>query len=489
MKILLVDDERSLLEQAKVFLERMDQDFDVNVVSSAEDALDMIEDGIFDVIVSDYQMPGTDGLEFLRILREERENDIPFIMFTGKGREEVAMEALNLGADRYLQKGGDPTSQYGVLAQAIKQEVMHYETETIRKENDERYRRLFETAQDGMLILNAETGKIKNANPYIQKILGYSKKELVGEKLWETRPFKDLFENRKGFEELVEKGYIRYEELPLKTKDWDEKPVEFVSITYQAGEEIEVQCNIRDISERKRLVDELNKRSEAMEASIDGMAILSEDEEYIYLNNAHAEIYGYDDPDELLGKTWSVLYDEEELERFKDEIMPIFWEKGRWKGEVIGKKKDGTKFPQELSLSALEDGGLICVVRDISERKEAEEREEFLHSLLRHDVKNKTQIVKGYIQLLKEYEELSDQAKGYIRKAEKATEASDKIIEKVRKLRQIERENEIEEIDIDPVLDQVLSEHENELEKEGIVIEVKTSGYKVKGGTLLEEAI
>ncbi|MFW6142451.1 MAG: PAS domain-containing sensor histidine kinase, partial [Candidatus Saliniplasma sp.] len=387
------------------------------------------------------------------------------------------------------QKGGDPTSQYGVLAQAIKQEVRHYETETIRKENDERYRRLFETAQDGMLILNAETGKIKNANPYIQKILGYSKKELVGEKLWETRPFKDLFENRKGFEELVEKGYIRYEELPLKTKDWDEKPVEFVSITYQAGEEIEVQCNIRDISERKRLVDELNKRSEAMEASIDGMAILSEDEEYIYLNNAHAEIYGYDDPDELLGKTWSVLYDEEELKKFKDEIMPMFWEKGRWKGEVIGKKKDGTKFPQELSLSALEDGGLICVVRDISERKEAEEREEFLHSLLRHDVKNKTQIVKGYIQLLKEYEELSDQAKGYIRKAEKATEASDKIIEKVKKLKQIEQEDEIEEVDIDSVLDQVLSEHENELEKEGIDIEVNTSGCKVKGGILLQEAI
>ncbi|MBS3817875.1 MAG: response regulator, partial [Candidatus Thermoplasmatota archaeon] len=133
MDILMVDDERVLLEQAKVFLEKRNDEFDIEPATSAEKALKKLEEEDYDLVVSDYQMPETDGLEFLKELREKRENDIPFIMFTGKGREEVAMEALNLGADRYLQKGGDPKTQYGVLADAIDQEAGHHSTEELLK--------------------------------------------------------------------------------------------------------------------------------------------------------------------------------------------------------------------------------------------------------------------------------------------------------------------------------------------------------------------
>ncbi len=119
MKILIVDDERDFLEQTEIFLGQLESDLEIDSVLSAEEALEELKKQDYDAIVSDYQMPGMDGLDLLKVLREERDIDIPFIIFTGKGREEVAMEALNLGADRYLQKGGDPRAQYSVLANAM----------------------------------------------------------------------------------------------------------------------------------------------------------------------------------------------------------------------------------------------------------------------------------------------------------------------------------------------------------------------------------
>jgi PAS domain S-box-containing protein len=127
-----------------------------------------------------------------------------------------------------------------------------------------------------------------------------------------------------------------------------------------------------DISDRKRAELAVQQHLAAMEASIDGMAILNADGEYTYLNAAHAQIYGYHRPEELLGKSWRTLYDADELSRFEQDIMPNFWQQGQWRGETAGKRRDGSTFPQELSLTALEDGGLVCVVRDITERKQAE---------------------------------------------------------------------------------------------------------------------
>lgn len=100
MDILMVDDEQSFLEQAKIFLERIDQDLEVSTVFSLEEALKELEEKEFDGVVSDFQMPTVNGIEFLKILRDKKDNDVLFIMSTGKGREEVAMKALNLGADR-----------------------------------------------------------------------------------------------------------------------------------------------------------------------------------------------------------------------------------------------------------------------------------------------------------------------------------------------------------------------------------------------------
>ena len=113
-----------------------------------------------------------------------------------------------------------------------------------------RYRRLFEAAQDGILLLNSESGQIEDANPFLVNLLGYSHDELLGKKIWEIGAFKDTLLNFEAFKELQAKHYIRYEDLPLETKDGRKIAVEFVSNVYDADGISVIHCNIRDITAR-----------------------------------------------------------------------------------------------------------------------------------------------------------------------------------------------------------------------------------------------
>lgn len=124
-----------------------------------------------------------------------------------------------------------------------------------------RYRRLFEAAQDGILLLDATTGAITDVNPFILRMLGYSREELVRRKLWEVGAFRDIKASQEAFAALQENEYIRYEDLPLRTKDGRLIDVEFVSNVYQVDDEKVIQCNIRDISERKRAQNALLEQS------------------------------------------------------------------------------------------------------------------------------------------------------------------------------------------------------------------------------------
>ncbi len=146
----------------------------------------------------------------------------------------------------------------------------------------------------------------------------------------------------------------------------------------------------RDISDRKHIEKLLKQQLAAIEAAIDGIAIL-QDNNYIYVNQAHLEMFGYKYPEELLGKSWTLLYSSEEITRFGQEVFPILMRDQSWQGEAIATRKDGSTFDEGLSLTLTDDNLLICVCRDISDQQAA----------LRERQKAEEQLKKANEELLK----------------------------------------------------------------------------------------
>src|SRR5450756_1372663 len=130
-------------------------------------------------------------------------------------------------------------------------------TEQTLRASELSYRRLFEAAKDGILILDVNTGRINDVNPFLFKLLGFSRSEMIGKTVGELSPFKDIESNQAILERLQKDWYVRYENLPLETRDGRKIAVEFVSNVYQAGDRNVIQCNVRDITERKRTEGQL----------------------------------------------------------------------------------------------------------------------------------------------------------------------------------------------------------------------------------------
>ncbi len=168
-----------------------------------------------------------------------------------------------------------------------------------------RYRRLFESAQDGILILDAKTGSISDVNPYLIDMLGYSREEFVEKKLWEVGAFKDIEASRHSFLALQKDKFIRYDNLPLMTKGGRLVPVEFVSNVYLVGDEKVIQCNIRDISARKRAEAALLAKEEDHGLMIKnlpvGVIVYAPDARIVLCNPEALQLLGMSS-DQMLGK-------------------------------------------------------------------------------------------------------------------------------------------------------------------------------------------
>ena len=180
----------------------------------------------------------------------------------------------------------------------------------VLKDSEARYRRLFETAQDGILILDAKTGLITDVNPYLMQRLDYSREEFLGKALWEIGLFRDIEASKSAFLELMAKGYIRYEDLPLKTKDGLFISVEFVSNVYQVNRKKVIQCNIRDITARRRAErsEQLIRQAQKMETVGQLTGGIAHD-----FNNHLAVILGYcemlEDQPDLSGPARKMVMD------------------------------------------------------------------------------------------------------------------------------------------------------------------------------------
>jgi len=232
---------------------------------------------------------------------------------------------------------------------------------------------IVDVSRDAIIGVTTD-GTIMSWNRGARGIYGYSSQEALGS------PISMLFDHRRGQEasllfEKVARGenVTQYEMVHLKK---GRTPID-VSLTIcpiMDGKAITGASVVaRDITERKRAAGSLAQQAAAMKASMDGMAIIDHLGVCIYLNDAYAKIFGYSNPERLIGASWEMFYFQEELNRLKEQIMPAVWRDGSWRGEALGLKLSGGTFPLEISISSVDGGGLVQVVRDITERKKIEE--------------------------------------------------------------------------------------------------------------------
>jgi two-component system cell cycle sensor histidine kinase/response regulator CckA len=272
-------------------------------VETREDYVAALEDLQPALIVSDFKLPRFDGLSALKLALEHCP-DVPFIILTGSMNEDTAVECMKAGAWEYVIK--EHIKRLGPAVRSAL-ELQRVRTERKRAEHaleasETRYRRLVEAAKDGILILDADTGKIVDVNPFLLELTGYSRDDFLGKHLWEIGSLKDIAASRSSFAELKTKRYVRYDDLPLETRDGRKIDVEFVSNVYRADGQNVIQCNIRDITARKRAERRILEQGATLNAILDSTEspTFALDREYRYtaFNRAHAVVmkalYGAD---------------------------------------------------------------------------------------------------------------------------------------------------------------------------------------------------
>ena len=242
-RILVIDNDPIFAETLQGALQKR---FGAEVVI-AEDctsARNILSSSSFDLITLDYLLPESTGVDFL----EEIKPALGFtqvVMVTGKGDENTAAQAYRAGAVGYIIKDRDfSVMLLSILERAIEQSRM----EKSLRDSEVRYRRLFEAARDGILIMDADTGLVIDVNPFLEDLLGYSREEMVGKNPLDIGAFKEIRESEVLFSELREKGYLRREHLLLKSKDDRPVDVEFIGNAYLADRARLIQCNVRNLA-------------------------------------------------------------------------------------------------------------------------------------------------------------------------------------------------------------------------------------------------
>ena len=250
--------------------------------------------------------------------------------------------------------------------------------------SETRYRRLFETAQDGILILDGDTGQIDDVNPFLIDMLGYTKEEFLGKKLWEVGPFKDREISRAAFKELQHKGYVRYKDLPLETKDGREVAVEFVSNVYTVDSTKVIQCNIRDITERKKAEEEARRLATVIHYSSELVNLATLDGKMTFINEAGSTMVGIA-PEEVEQYSVMDVIDEAFQDKGRNEVLPALLKEGTWEGDLRYKNiRTGALTDVHVMAFVIKDRKsgkplyLANVSLDITKRKQLEER---LHTM------------------------------------------------------------------------------------------------------------
>jgi PAS domain S-box-containing protein len=276
ISVLYVDDEEVLLELGKLFLEKSGQ-FCVETVTSANEALQRLKSTMYEAIVSDYQMPDMDGIAFLKAIRAEFP-DLPFIIFTGKGREEVVIEAFESGADFYLQKGGKPTPQFLELGHKITAAVRRRRAEKALQESETHYRNVVEDQTEFIARFLPDRTHVF-ANEAYCRYFNKTKGEILGKKFSPEIPGEDQNLVRDHFLSLTRKNPIAsvdhriiMEDGEMRWQRWSDR-----AIFDDRGTLIEYQSVGRDITETKRSEEKMLLINGELQAAYEQIAATEEE--------------------------------------------------------------------------------------------------------------------------------------------------------------------------------------------------------------------
>ncbi len=239
------------------------------------------------------------------------------------------------------------------------------------QDSEKRYRRLFESAKDGILILDAETGMVVDVNPFLLQLLGYSYEALCGQYIWDLGVFKDIAASKDAFKTLQDNEYIRYEDLPLETRDGQPIAVEFVSNVYLVDHSKVIQCNIRDITANKRAKNERKQLMAAIEQVGEGIVMTDAQGIIQFINPAFIRMSGYSGR-EAVGLNLRILKSGVQDEQFYRDLWSTISGGDTWSGRIVNKRKDGTFYTEETTISPVRDGSdrivnYVAVKRDITE--------------------------------------------------------------------------------------------------------------------------
>jgi PAS domain S-box-containing protein len=238
-------------------------------VQTEDEFRSTIQNKDIELVLADYSLPGFDGLTALDITREICP-DLPFIFVSGTMGDEVAVDTLKRGATDYVLK--DRLQRLGSSVRRALSDVEERRARRVAaqalRDSEVRYRRLFESAKDGILILDAGSGQIADVNPFLSELLDYSREEMVGKTLWEIGALNDVIASKSAFSKLQKEGFVRYDDLPLQSRSGSVIHVEFVSNSYLEGEERVIQCNIRDVTSRRQIEEKLNETNQSLEQAL-----------------------------------------------------------------------------------------------------------------------------------------------------------------------------------------------------------------------------
>jgi PAS domain S-box-containing protein len=429
--VLYVDDEPAMLALTRIYLERSGL-LSLTTIDSVKNALDILKTHSFDAIVSDYQMPDMDGIEFLKIVRE-RYDGIPFILFTGKGREEVVVEALNSGADSYLQKGGNPGAQFTELEHKIKSNVERRRNQQALCESEKKYRQLVENAQESIFIIQEE--KVTFCNPKFSDFItasGFTSEEVVSQSFfnlihpedqpvlrerYQKRIDQDMRFPRYPFRVINRRGTIRWWEADAIRIIWNNHPAT-LNFSHEVTEEYHLRERVKESECRYReLVESLPK------------TVVELDEQFnvVFMNRAGREKFRYTCVTDTTPISALDLVHPDERSHINDLYMQALQGNFPPAHEVTARKSDGSTFPMVVYITPIRqnksiDGfRLVCI--DISETKQLQDKLEQTNTKLDlmckitwHDLTNKLTALRGYLELIKRLT-TDEKASDYLQKS------------------------------------------------------------------------